>query len=115
MKSSTLAITWIARIIGGLALVFFGMFIIGEGIPDLREIVDPQLRNMLMLMAFTAFAYLFAWFKPKEGGIAMTLAGVLLGLNMLFYGGMDDFVAALIFALPFLIPGVLFWWVGRKQ
>lgn len=115
MKGSGVSVNWAARIIGGLGLVFFGMFIIGEGLPDLRETDNPQLKTMLLLMAFVAFAYLFAWFKPREGGMAITLAGVLLGMNMLFYGGMDDKVPALIFALPFIIPGVLFWWVGGKD
>lgn len=113
MNVSLKLIIWAARIIGGLALIFFGMFIVGEGIPDLKE--NPQVQTMLFMLAFAAFAYFFAWFKPKEGGIALTLAGFLLGLNMLYYGGIDDVKAGLIYALPFLIPGILFWWIGRKD
>lgn len=115
MKNSKLAFTWIARILGFLALLFFGMFIFAEGVPTVLEEKDPQLNTMLFLMAFAAFAWFFAWFKPKEGGIALTLAGFLLGMNMLYYGGIDDVKAAMIYALPFLIPGVLFWWTGRKD
>lgn len=114
MKDSRLYINWLARIICGLGLVFFGIFIFGEGIPDLWNIEDGQLKTILMLMAFAAFAYFFAWFKPREGGVAILLAGVLLGLNMFYHGGMDDVMATLIFALPFVIPGIMFWWVGVK-
>ncbi|MEZ5084261.1 MAG: hypothetical protein R2750_12575 [Bacteroidales bacterium] len=105
----------IALIIGGLAILFFGMFIIGEGIPDLRKIDDPQLKTMLLLMAFAAFGYFFSFWKPKEGGIVLTFSGFLLGMNMFYHGGTKDTVAALIYSLPFFIPGVLLWWVGHEK
>ncbi len=113
MKNITL-FKWIARFIAGLAIVFFAMFIFGEGLPKWNEIDDPQLKSMLMLLAFATTGYVFAWFREKEGGIVLTISGVLLGMNMFYHGGADDTVAALIFMLPFLIPGLLFWWVGRK-
>jgi len=114
MKDSWLFILWLARILCGLGLAFFGLFIFGEGIPKWSEIEDGQLKTMLMLMAFAAFAYFFSWFKPKEGGLAIALAGFLLGLNMFYHGGLGDTEAALIYALPFVIPGVMFWWVGVR-
>jgi len=42
-------------------------------------------------------------------------SGSLLGLNMFYYGGTDDAVPAMIFALPFLIPGIMLWWVGSNK
>ncbi len=80
----------------------------------MREGMDPQLKTMLMLMAFAAFGYFFSFFKAKEGGMVLTFSGVLLGLNMFYFGGTDDAVPALIFALPFFIPGIMLWWVGSK-
>ena len=112
MKGIKFYINWLARILGGLAVAFFGIFVLGEGIPDLRNVQDFQLRSMLLLLAFSSFAFFFAWFKPKEGGIAMAIAGAVMGLNMFYHGGVGDAVAALIYSLPFIIPGVMFWWVG---
>ncbi len=108
-------IKWIARFIGGIALVFFGMFIIGEGVPNWNEIEDPQLKSMLMLLVFAAAGYVFAWFREKEGGIILSLSGFLLGMNMFYHGGAKDTIAALIFSLPFLIPGIMFWILGNKR
>ncbi len=108
-------IRWIARFIAGLALVFFGMFIFGEGVPNWNDIDDPQFKSMLMLLAFAAAGYVFAWFREKEGGIVLTISGVLLGMNMFYHGGADDTVATLIFMIPFLIPGLMFWWIGMKK
>ena len=103
---------WSARTLGGVAVLFFGIFVIGEGIADLRESRDFQFRSMLLLLAFASFAYFFAWWKPKEGGIAMVIAGLVMGLDMFYHGGIGDLNAMLIYALPFLVPGVLFWWGG---
>ena len=114
MQNRKNIIKWIARILGGLAVVFFGMFVFGEGIPDLKEIENFQLKSMLMLLVFAAFGYFFSWFREKEGGIVMTISGILMGMNMFYHGGAGDTEAALIYALPFLIPGLMFWWVGWK-
>lgn len=113
MKNKVL-IKWIARFIAGFALVFFGMFILGEGVPNWNEIDDPQLKSMLMLLVFATAGYVFAWFREKEGGIVLIVSSILMGMDMFYHGGADDTVAALIFMLPFFIPGLLFLWVGRK-
>ena len=115
MKKRVNVIRWIALIIAGLALLFFGMFIVGEGIPDLGKTENFQLKAVITLMAFAAFGYFFSFFKPKDGGMVLTFSGALLGLNMFYHGGVDDTVAALVYSLPFLIPGLMLWWVGSKH
>jgi len=115
MKNKKLIVRTIALIIGGLAILFFGMFIFGEGIPDLSNPGNFQLKTMLTLMAFAAFGYFFSFFKPKDGGMVLTFSGVLLGLNMFYHGGVDDMFLALIYSLPFLIPGIMLWWVGSNK
>jgi hypothetical protein len=109
MKRTKQYLIWSARTLGGVAVLFFGVFVIGEGIAELQESQDFQFRSMLLLLAFSSFAYFFAWWKPKEGGIAMVIAGLVMGLDMFYFGGVGDLKAALIYALPFLVPGVLFW------
>ena len=42
-----------------------------------------------------------------------TIAGVVMGLDMAYHGGMGDLTATFIYSLPFLVPGVIFWWAGR--
>lgn len=113
-RSKTIA-KILALIIGGLALLFFGAFIFGEGIPDLRDPANFQLKTMLMLMIFAAFGYVFSFWRSKEGGIVLTFTGFLLGMNMFYHGGLKDIIATLIYSLPFLIPGVLLWWTGSHD
>lgn len=115
MTKSKLIAKAFALIFSGLALLFFGAFIFGEGVPDLRDSDNAQLKTMLMLMVFAAFGYAFSFWRPKEGGIVLTFSGFLLGMNMFYHGGTKDTVAALIYSLPFFIPGVLLWWVGSEK
>jgi len=114
MKDKKRIIKAIALVIGGLAVLFFGAFIFGEGIPDLKGSENFQLNSILMLLGFATFGYIFSFWRPKEGGMVMTFAGIIMGLNMFYQGGIGDIRAALIFSLPFLIPGVMLWWVGRR-
>ena len=115
MKVNKTWIKWLARILGGLAVLFYGAFVIGEGIPSIEDGIPAELRSTLILLAFAFFGYFFAWFREKEGGLTMSIAGVILGLNMYYMGGIKDTIAVLIFSLPFLVPGLMFWWVGLEK
>jgi hypothetical protein len=116
MEESSIKTTrWIARILGGLAVIFFGMFFIGEGIPDLFNDETGQLQSMMLLLGFAIMGYIFSWKREKEGGIVMSVSGVLMGLYLLYQGGFKDSVAMLVYALPFLIPGLMFLWLGYNK
>jgi hypothetical protein len=99
---------WIARIIGGLAVIFFGTFFIGEGIPDLIKGADGHLQSMMFLMVFASLGYLFAWFREKEGGFVMAFSGIIMGLTMFYSGGNKDILMVLIYSVPFIVSGLLF-------
>jgi len=112
MSDTKKYLNWTARVIGGMAVLFFGIFVIPEGLGALKESQDFQFRSMMLLLAFTALAYFFALFRPKEGGVAMTLAGIVMGLDVYFLSKDGGITPVLIYSLPFLVPGLLFWWVG---
>jgi len=114
-KSGIKTTRWIARIFGGISVFFFGIFFIGEGIPDLFHDETGQLQSMMLLLGFAFIGYIFAWKREKEGGIVMSVSGVLMGLYLLYAGGMKDSFAMLVYMLPFLIPGLMFWWLGYNK
>ncbi len=113
MDNNKQLLKWAARIIGGMAILFFLYFI--KGIPGLEGSGNGQLQNIVLLIAFASLGYIFALFREKEGGIVMMTAGLIMGANMFYSGGTNDFVAVLIYSLPFVVPGVLFYLVGKKQ
>ena len=104
---------WLARVLGGLAIIFFGAFVIGEGLPDLKEGVPSQVQSTLLILGFSALGYLFAWFREKEGGLVMIIAGAIQALSMCYLVKPEEWPVILVFSLPFLVPGALFWWVGH--
>jgi hypothetical protein len=106
---------WSARIIGGLAVLFFGSFFIGEGIPDLIKGGDGHLQSMMLLMVFALLGYIFAWFREKEGGFVLIFSGVIEGL-LAYYGHLQEYIyPTLVCSLSFLISGILFWRVSNKD
>ncbi len=115
MRNKFKIVNWLARILGGLAILFFGVFVIGEGLPDMKEGVPSEIQSTIILFGFFALGYIFAWFREKEGGIVMILAGAIQALSLSYLIGPDDWPVILIFSLPFLLPGLLFWWAGREN
>ncbi len=115
MTNQTTIFKWLARAIGGIALLFFGSFFIGEGIPDLINSANGHLQSMMMMMGFALVGYIFAWFRPKEGGYVLAFSGVIMGLTMFYQGGMKDITMVLVYAIPFIVSGVLFVLYSRKD
>lgn len=104
---------WTARIIGFLACGFFSLFFIGEG--GLSEFVWDLVPTIIFI-GLAVFGYVTAWFKERTGGIMMMIGGIGQGIYLLLYGGFSDIDAALIYMLPLLIPGFLFYYcAGRRR
>jgi hypothetical protein len=115
MKNQITVYKWLARIIGGLAVLFFGSFFIGEGIPDLIKGGDGHLQSMMLLMGFALLGYIFAWFREKEGGYVLVFSGVIMGLTMFYDGGLKDISMTLIYSVPFIVSGLLFLRAGKSS
>ncbi len=115
MTNQNTVYKWSARIIGGLALLFFGSFFIGEGIPDLIKGGDGHLQSMMLLMGFALLGYIFAWFREKEGGYVLLFSGFIMGLTMFYDGGLKDISITLIYSVPFIVSGLLFLRAGKSS
>jgi len=115
MTNQNTVYKWSARIIGGLALLFFGSFFIGEGIPDLIKGGDGHLQSMMLLMGFALLGYIFAWFREKEGGYVLLFSGVIMGLTMFYDGGLRNISMTLVYSVPFIVSGLLFLRAGKSS
>ena len=108
-------ILWKARILGALAIMFFLYVLISvKASPDTGEFNMP-FNSMMLLLGFATLGYIFAWYREKEGGIIMIVAGCIMGMYMYYNGGSDDTWSFTMYTLPFLVPGLLFWWIGEKR
>ena len=83
-------ILWKARILGALAIMFFLYVLISvKASPDTGEFNMP-FNSMMLLLGFATLGYIFAWFREKEGGIIMIVAGCIMGMYMYYNGGSSD-------------------------
>ena len=105
---------WTARITGLISCIFFISFMIGEGFPDLINQQDGQLITVMSLLGVVVIGYIFAWFREKEGGIILIFISVIIGLYLLYLSE-NNVLAAIIYCLPFLIPGILFLFYSYKK
>ncbi len=96
----------LALVLGFLPSLFFLLFLIGDGF---IEILDGKLGviPILIMMLLTVSGYVLAWKRQKKGGMVMIAGGVIMGIYLLISGGFPGWQMALLFSLPFVLPGVL--------
>lgn len=101
-----------ARTIGGLAIIVFGFLLLKYGSSDYK-IGSGYLQSMLILAGFALIGYIFAWFRPKEGGYVLMFSGVIMGLALFYQGGLNGFPILMIDPFLFIISGLLFLWYDK--
>jgi hypothetical protein len=100
--------------LGFLASAFFTLFLIAEGGADLLEGKIRVIPIMLM-MIMSVSGFIWAVAKPAKGSLIMIAGGVIMSVYLLLLGGFGEIKMALIYGLPFIIPGVIFYYISTKQ
>jgi len=112
--NKTRILHYIALILGFQASAFFIFFLISDGVADLingKYSVIP----ILIMMIFTVIGYFWAISKPTLGSLIMISGGVVMALYLIMLGGMVGIKMALVYGLPFIIPGIIFYFVGKSE
>lgn len=108
---------YVAMLLAFLSSAFFLLFLVGEGIADLFN-GSLEVIPILLMMLFTVSGFFIAFKRHKRGGMIMTAGGFLMLIYLLIMGGGNAWYAALIFGLPFIIPGLmllLFWKLQTEE
>lgn len=110
-----ISLRWIARLsslaIDSVFLLILVLAITNEDKPQRAAI------PLLVLLILTMMGSFLAWRWEKAGGIAVTVGGIVLGC--VAYSttpallGSRSFLPALIYGVPFLVVGILFWIGGQ--
>jgi uncharacterized membrane protein (UPF0136 family) len=111
--NATKILHYLALILGFQASAFFLFFLISDGVADLingKYSVIP----ILIMMILTIIGYIWAISKPKLGSLIMISGGAVMAIYLILLGGTVGIKMALIYGLPFIIPGLIFYFVGRK-
>jgi xanthine/uracil permease len=109
------SIRWIARLsslaINSVFLLVLILAITNEDRPQRAAI------PLLILLVATMLGSLLAWRWEKAGGIAVTLGAIILGCVAYFTAptvlDSRSFLPPLVYGVPFLVVGILFWLAGQ--
>lgn len=95
----------LAQTVGVVACLFFLLFIIGEGIPDVVKGNGDGLLVFLPFILVPIAGFVLTWFKEWPGVILLTAGGVAL---MVYFFIKGDTAMAMVYSLPFIVTGLLF-------
>jgi hypothetical protein len=103
-----------ALILGFLPASFFLIFLIGAAISELID-GKPGVIPILAMMLVTVSGYILAWKRPRNGGIIMIGGASVMGIYLIITTGFSYLDIAALYALPFIIPGILFMLLRKFQ
>ena len=95
----------LAQIAGIATCLFFLLFIIGEGVPDIVNGRGQGLVSFLPFILVPIAGFILTWFKEWPGVIVL-IAGAAGLMIYLFTKGNEN--AAFVYGLPFLLTAILF-------
>lgn len=95
----------LAQTVGVVACLFFLLFIIGEGMPDVVKGNGDGLLVFLPFILVPIAGFVLTWFKEWPGVILLTAGGVAL---MVYFFIKGDTAMAMVYSLPFIVTGLLF-------
>ncbi len=100
---------WLGRISGFLICGFFLAFMIGEGVPEIAKGADVlPILPILIMLSIALAGYVVAWFYERTGGAILIVAALTMAVYHFYIGGIENVRGALIYGLPFLIVGIIF-------
>ena len=109
-KKNATIIIWTARVLGFCTTLFFLSFMVGEGLPNIIGGRGRELLRFLPFLSIAIIGYGFAWYKELIGGLFL-IGGAFLMMS--YHFSHDDLSMALVYGLPFMITGSLFF-IGWK-
>ncbi|MCD4737143.1 MAG: hypothetical protein K8R53_13955 [Bacteroidales bacterium] len=115
MKDQRVLLKWLARIAGILAIIFYILFLYRNSDDGLIAGLFGKFRSVALIFLFGIVGYVFALFREKEGGIFLLISGFLIGLYMFYSGAKPPSFMMLFYGLPFMIPGILFYYLGQTK
>jgi hypothetical protein len=116
---SSVIISWVARIIGLIILVFLLMILIGETVTSVQDKnfkFDVESLYIIIPTIIALTAYILSWWHKTLGGFLLILVSITFGVlpsisawqHQASWSVLHALQGWLILGLPFLIVGILF-------
>jgi len=87
------------------ASLFFLIFLIGEGIPDVLRGKAKDLIYFLPFLIIAITGCTLSFFKQKPGAILMLVGGIGIVITLYLQGGIAQFGIMVVYGLPYIFPG----------
>ncbi len=100
---------WMAIILGLFVILFFLTIIESTALSSLIFDEKWGVLPFTLMLLVPIVGYFVSLQRPKSGGLCMILGGMILVVYLLIIGSEGVGRMAFVFALPFIIPGLLFW------
>jgi hypothetical protein len=109
----------VARVFGGIIIVFFLILIFGEGAQDG---ISVESLFVLIPIIIAAAAFIVAWWRELLGGILMLAAYLFLSISpsvhsLIIKESLHFYTGIFIYGLPLLISGILYimtFWLDHR-
>ncbi len=99
------ALTFVGLILGIIASLFIGSFMVGEGLPDLYNGKIGDLWPMIPLNALSIVGVAYSFFKRTKGALLSIGSSLVLG-GILLYKHTELWIIA-VYTASFIIPALL--------
>lgn len=104
---------WFSWALAGVASLFFLVFLIGEGIPDIVRGAAKDLVFFLPFLVIAIAGCIISFFKQKFGAILMLIGGIGIDIILYLQGGSAQFGIMVVYGLPYIFPGGVFLFIKK--
>lgn len=112
---ANIILSWIARGVGLVTIVYFLVFFASQGYSFLKNELRLEANSVSFMIFSTTIGYVVAWFSELIGGIILSVGGGMLAIYLMFLGGYYGLEGGLTYGLPYIIPGLLFLIADKRQ
>jgi hypothetical protein len=98
---------WFAWTISLGASVFFMMFVVGEGIPDIMAGKGKELIPFLPWLLLAVIGCLLSFFRKTSGALLMFVGGVGMVTYLYITGGSSELRTMIVYGGPYILSALL--------
>lgn len=99
---------WSARILAVILIALFLYHFFTQEITRLEDTLSIETGPVYFMVFSVLVGFIISWFIEVLGGLILTVGGLALGVYAYMATGANSHITALIYTVPFAVPGFLF-------
>ncbi len=99
---------WSARILAVILIALFLYHFFTTEITRLEDTLSIETGPVYFMVFSVMMGFIISWFIEVLGGLILTVGGLSLGVYAYMATGANSHLTALIYTVPFAVPGFLF-------